>query len=253
MDFTKATLDRQLQSFKNKPICDNTIECSCPNCRNLEGNNTMIKSKEKNFYTCQKCDKVFKTNARLNKHLKLTHSEERPYVCEYKNCEKKFKLKRTLSQHMVVHTGQRNHLCHICNFTFAWRCNLVSHIKKKHRKNSANESDENKPMNLTKKSVGSVPRDVYDMRINNYILSGQFEQQKCEQTLDLVHKPIPMTNYQPHQQNYEWSPKSSFPTEQFKTPNLILGVDPQQESPQLWNNYLHIQQRSLYFQYLMQI
>ena len=56
------------------------------------------------FYHCNKCSRKYGHRCDLTKHLK-SHSDNRPYVCAYENCEKAFKRKDTLSKHQDIHAA----------------------------------------------------------------------------------------------------------------------------------------------------
>lgn len=53
-------------------------------------------------YSCNLCDKTFKTQIRLNNH-KTIHSGLKPHQCEI--CMRQFREKGTLREHLRIHTG----------------------------------------------------------------------------------------------------------------------------------------------------
>ncbi|XP_021701525.1 transcriptional repressor CTCF [Aedes aegypti] len=116
-------------------------------------------------YTCDKCDRVFRTAANLAKHKqfhggekfscdhcrkvyatssmlkthKLSHSNDRPHRCTI--CDKTFKRNQDLKFHQNQHTGSRPFKCPQCPKSFASSGNCFSHRKRMHP--SAAEEKEN--------------------------------------------------------------------------------------------------------------
>ena len=56
------------------------------------------------FYHCNMCSKKYEYKGDLTKHMR-SHSDNRPYLCCYENCEKAFKRKDTLSKHQDIHAA----------------------------------------------------------------------------------------------------------------------------------------------------
>ena len=55
-------------------------------------------------------------------------SDIRRYTCVF--CNKKYKRKGHLSDHVKIHTGERPHKCHICGRGFVQKSNCKMHIIK---------------------------------------------------------------------------------------------------------------------------
>eukprot|EP00698_Gefionella_okellyi_P020510 TRINITY_DN6446_c0_g1_i1.p1 TRINITY_DN6446_c0_g1~~TRINITY_DN6446_c0_g1_i1.p1 ORF type:complete len:398 (+),score=35.05 TRINITY_DN6446_c0_g1_i1:45-1196(+) len=53
----------------------------------------------------------------------------RKYVCEVEGCGKRFCRSDKLKDHMCTHTGERPHICSVCERAFAKRCNLIDHMR----------------------------------------------------------------------------------------------------------------------------
>jgi len=56
--------------------------------------------------------------------------EEKPYVCEI--CDKRFKVDQKLKRHMTVHSDERNFQCKLCPSKFK-----ASDVLKRHEKNNS--------------------------------------------------------------------------------------------------------------------
>lgn len=76
--------------------------------------------------TCEICEKVFKRKEHLAQHLKL-HLGLRPFKCEEPNCNKTFSRKEHLMRHCVSHTGKKQYECDICHKLFSRKDNLNKH------------------------------------------------------------------------------------------------------------------------------
>lgn len=81
-------------------------------------------------HVCDICQKIFKRREHLYQHVKL-HIGFRPFVCDH--CSKSFMRKEHLQRHMISHSGQKNYTCNICDKSFSRNDNLLKH-KKTHEK-----------------------------------------------------------------------------------------------------------------------
>ncbi|XP_049951056.1 uncharacterized protein LOC126458205 isoform X1 [Schistocerca serialis cubense] len=73
-------------------------------------------------FRCEMCERTFKRRAKLNEHMAV-HRQERPYECD--QCEKKFFQRWDLTLHKRLHTGLFQ--CEFCNKTFPVRGKLDRH------------------------------------------------------------------------------------------------------------------------------
>lgn len=81
-------------------------------------------------YLCQICSYSALNPQCLRNHMRVQHSDEKPFKCDL--CEKTFKLKNTLLNHIVQHTGVKKFSCQFCSRTFASSGNYYSHRKRMH-------------------------------------------------------------------------------------------------------------------------
>lgn len=81
-------------------------------------------------YNCSICTYSALNRQCLQNHIKVQHSDEKPYKCN--ECDKSFKLKNTLISHMVQHTGVRKYVCQFCDRKFGSSGNYYSHRKRMH-------------------------------------------------------------------------------------------------------------------------
>ncbi|XP_055594273.1 transcription factor grauzone-like [Uranotaenia lowii] len=81
-------------------------------------------------HKCNQCDYSALNMQCLRNHVRVQHSDVKPFECT--DCGKTFKLKNTLLNHMVQHTGVKKFSCEFCNRTFASSGNYYSHRKRMH-------------------------------------------------------------------------------------------------------------------------
>ena len=83
---------------------------------------------DSNTLICQICDKSFKREDKLRRHL-LYHKEGNLHHCTV--CDKRFTEKLRLQRHALIH----DNVCHVCNkqFTYSWilKSHLISHAEDK--------------------------------------------------------------------------------------------------------------------------
>ncbi|KAG5669480.1 hypothetical protein PVAND_017367 [Polypedilum vanderplanki] len=113
-DLLKHAINHQMK--EKCEICGNKV-------KNLKAHKRVVHSKtdEKNFQ-CQICDKKFKLNEVLQKHVR-THNKQ----CQCKICGRKFANISELNEHMKYHDGQFR--CKICYKNFTTKSNLKTHLK----------------------------------------------------------------------------------------------------------------------------
>lgn len=77
-------------------------------------------------HVCTYCQKIFKSNGKLNSHI-YSHTGERPFNCN--NCGKAFSSKFKLVRHLLIHSEIRKFVCQICDRTFLRNDHLKNHYK----------------------------------------------------------------------------------------------------------------------------
>lgn len=81
-------------------------------------------------YSCTQCSYSALNRQCLRNHIRVQHSDLKPFSCDA--CGKSFKLKNTLTAHLVQHTGEKRFTCTFCNRSFASSGNYYTHRKRMH-------------------------------------------------------------------------------------------------------------------------
>merc|ERR1711860_287648 len=78
-------------------------------------------------FACEVCGKMFLTHTTLHHH-RMVHDEKK-FACQEPGCELKFVHNFNLLRHMRrVHTTERNFKCEECDKAFKTKCNLKDHM-----------------------------------------------------------------------------------------------------------------------------
>lgn len=89
-------------------------------------------TKFKTHLACKLCDKSFRFNFELKRHVAIFHQKQRPHKCKY--CSKKFARKGRLKNPTdSTHFGIR-HKCHLCSALLASKEYLNRHIRNAHNR-----------------------------------------------------------------------------------------------------------------------
>jgi len=109
------------KSFNHKcTICDNVY-----NSRNIR---THIKKEHPEIELlerCEICDKPFKTEWLLKRHIENVHRNLRNYECSY--CDFKAKSRGQLGEHLKIHSGEEHFYCDNCDFKTARKRDFGEH------------------------------------------------------------------------------------------------------------------------------
>lgn len=77
-------------------------------------------------FQCKLCPSSFKNSALLYKHRDVHKTEPMKFTCDL--CQRKFRRKFDLNNHMLCHTQIRKYHCDHCTQTFLTRRGLRNHI-----------------------------------------------------------------------------------------------------------------------------
>lgn len=130
--YSKQTdLNAQLAKCKSSeiPQCKKTMCSLCGTEQSNLKRHMRIHTRE-TPYTCNICAKTFSRSDWLAKHMDIhrdkRQAREKKYPCDH--CEKKYKSKVNLQNHLRTHTGERPFPCAICERRFYNKTDLTRHL-----------------------------------------------------------------------------------------------------------------------------
>ncbi|CAG0883477.1 unnamed protein product [Cyprideis torosa] len=115
-------------------------------------------------YTCESCNKSFKTAVRLGIHIKQRHENGgQGFYCSI--CDKSFEDREQCEEHRLEH--RKNPTCHICSVTFSSTSNLSAHIKRHFNNEKATYPCNICNINVEgpRKNLASHMRSVHGIRL----------------------------------------------------------------------------------------
>lgn len=101
-----ATLARKLR----RGGVEFTLAQHTPQCLAMEHETVEPDSSDKSVKRCVYCGAIFAKLARLNRHLRA-HTGDKPFVCTFPGCEKRFTRNDHLVRHAKAHSGSKPHQC----------------------------------------------------------------------------------------------------------------------------------------------
>ena len=84
------------------------------------------KQHEDMVYKCMKCDARFALCSEKMNHQMEVHQHDGSFPCKF--CDKGFKSRQILEEHIAKHTGERAFQCHICGMTMPTNYRLKRHL-----------------------------------------------------------------------------------------------------------------------------
>lgn len=81
------------------------------------------------MHTCLECEKVISGRKSLNEHLAI-HTKQKPYRCP--SCPKTFQNASNKRRHLRSHTGDKRYECEICEERFLHKIQWLAHKSKTH-------------------------------------------------------------------------------------------------------------------------
>lgn len=97
-------------------------------------------------YRCKQCNKGFKSRGAVTFHMRI-HLNERPFKCDIDNCDKSFKQKSNLLQHISsVHECNKPYTCTLCQRQFKTKFSAQEHERRNRCKANKVQQQTNTPI-----------------------------------------------------------------------------------------------------------
>ena len=175
--------DKQRQCYKQ-------LKCFWPKCRyrakyESDMNKHISYHLNKRKFVCEECIKQFHQNSYFLKHKRCVHSNDRPFVCNQINCNKKFKSKSEVIQHNLTHSSVKSFGCNKCDKRFKTNYELNNHKNLVHssiRPFVCSQSDCNKSFKLKRCLY------VHKMRFHSDIKRHKCFHKNCEKSFVTIHE-----------------------------------------------------------------
>ena len=125
---------RSFESFKGNPnMCMHCGKLLYDKSTRTRHEKTCVKNRVKSKgHKCDICGKILKTKIGLHTHQDVTHFQKHlTYTCE--KCNKKFKHESSLKRHLKIHEKNTRYKCDFCNYKSIRKDNIYRHEEKKHK------------------------------------------------------------------------------------------------------------------------
>lgn len=127
MDIDSKNYEVKKKHFIIKKIEDKSANSSS-NMNNIDlklVENNEVKESKKTF-NCNICGKIFGEKGNFSIHMRV-HTQEKPFVCPYINCDETFKAHGHLKDHMKKHFNVKPYKCSLCKEQFSRQSTLKMH------------------------------------------------------------------------------------------------------------------------------
>ncbi|XP_061381930.1 zinc finger protein 16-like [Danaus plexippus] len=136
--FSSIATYQQHMKISKKHATENDFKFMCSDCGKRFPTKSRLRDHInwehlKNYvYTCDECQKVFKTSNSVYLHKQAVHRKDViEHLCDH--CGKPFPNGAKLRAHILGAHGVSEHACGRCGASFAWHSCLSRHVRQKHR------------------------------------------------------------------------------------------------------------------------
>jgi len=134
-DICNKSLKTEYNLSLHKKSHDN-VHCeqcnyTCQGRKRLQSHVNRKHGETKESHVCHVCSKSLSTSQQLKSHLQIHGDAE--FKC--KHCDKLFKVEKNLKKHIIMHHREKKFICEWCGKSFSLKCHHDQHVVIKHTKN----------------------------------------------------------------------------------------------------------------------